>query len=127
MTDAAIMQPSQVCTTLMFRDAYIHAPKGRLNEKRRSRKKPDTVGASIMGRISMLSTTDFTFRGSFMTCLATSIPRKKHMTVATIPVFREIQNGLQSNFEIMLIISSMFLIWSDCARRHPAAGAAFFQ
>jgi len=119
------MQPSQVCTTLMFRDAYIHAPKGRLNEKRRSRKKPDTVGASIMGRIRMLSTTDFTFSGSFMTCLATSIPRKKHMTVATIPVFSEIQKGLQSNFEIMLIISFMVLFGSNGACRLSAAGAAF--
>jgi len=47
------------------------------------------------------------------------------MTVATIPVFSEIQKGLQSNFEIMLIISFMVLFGSNGACRLSAAGAAF--
>ena len=106
MTVAAITQPSHVCTTLKSNCSNRNSPSGRLLLKRRSRKKPATVGGSTMGRVRMPSMTAFFPGVVFTTFLAANIPRKNEINVATTPVFSDIKSGLQSrSFNICMISS----------------------
>ena len=56
----------------------------------------------------MPSNTAFTPGDAFTILRAAKIPKKKEKIVATIPVFNEIHNGLQSNVLMTSITASMF-------------------
>ena len=61
-----------------------------------------------MGSVRIPSITAFFPGDAFTTFLAANIPRKKEITVATTPVFSEINSGLQSSSFKISIISSMY-------------------
>lgn len=71
-------------------------PNARRLEKISNRKKPATVGGKTIGSVNMPSTILRKGSLAFNIFLAAKIPRKKQTMVATIPVFSEIQSGLQS-------------------------------
>ena len=98
MTVAAIIQPSQLCTTFIPNWSYRNIPIGLLFEKSRRRKKPATVGGNTIGSVNIPSMTAFRPLPALIILLAAKIPRKKQKNVATTPVLSEIHNGLQSKF-----------------------------
>ena len=66
-----------------------------------------------MGRVRMPSTTAFIPGDAFTTLRAANIPKKKEITVATIPVFMDMNKGLQSSsFKISIISSIVFCPYS---------------
>ena len=108
MTVAAMMQPSQLCTTLIWKWSQRKMPSGRRFENSNRRKKPATVGGSTIGSVRIPSTTALTDGRSCMIFRAAQMPRKKQRIVATHPVFSEIQSGLQSSSRINAIKLSIF-------------------
>ena len=94
ITVAAMIQPAQVCTTLMPNCSYSRIPNGRLLLNRRSRKNPAAVGGSTIGSVRIPSAIAFTFGPALITFLAANRPRKNENIVATIPVFNDTYNGL---------------------------------
>ena len=69
------------------------------------------MGGSTIGRVRIPSMTAFFPGEAFTTLRAANIPKKKEITVATIPVFMDINNGLQSSsFKISMISSIVFLL-----------------
>ena len=90
-------------------------PKGLLVEKISSRKKPATVGGRTSGMVRKPSRTARSLGPAFTAFLAVKIPRKKEMPAATIPVFSEIQSGLQSSPDrnsVILIASVYASVWA---------------
>jgi hypothetical protein len=96
ITEAATIQPSQVCTSLMLKVPYSQLPSGLRREKSSSRKKPATVGAGH-GQGEEPVNQRPGFRLGPHNAPAAQMPRKKQITVATAPVFREIHRGRQSS------------------------------
>ena len=94
ITVAAMIQPAQVCTTLMPNCSYSRIPNGRLLLNRRSRKNPAAVGGSTIGSVRIPSAIAFTFGPALITLLAANRPRKNENIVATIPVFNDTYSGL---------------------------------
>ena len=74
MTVAAMMQPSQLCTTLIWKWSQRKMPSGRRFENSSRRKKPATVGGSTIGSVRMPSTTALTDGRS---CMIFPDPEKK--------------------------------------------------
>ena len=84
-------------------------PIGRRLLNNSKRKNPATVGGSTIGNVRNPSAIAFALSPARTTFRAANKPRKKEITVATIPVLKEINNGVQSRFFTISIIVSIYV------------------
>ena len=102
MTVAAITHPVQDWMIRMLKVSRRKEPKGRLTLNNNSKKNPATVGGRTKGSVRMLSMTARSRGDIRSTSYAAPIPRKKEISVAAKPVFKDMNSGLQSSDESIL-------------------------